>query len=165
MPATVLQINIARGGVPKRPIEAGTLTPLGIEGDGQNNPQIHGGPRQAVLLIARETVDELVRRGYPVFYGALGENLTTDGLDPRSLRAGQRYRIGGEALIELTKPRAPCATLDIYGPPIKSEIWDKTIKEGNVSSPRWGVSGFYATVIAPGIILPGAPITLLEQFT
>jgi MOSC domain-containing protein YiiM len=163
MPATVLQINVSRGGVPKRPLDAATLTPLGVEGDAHSNPQIHGGPQKAVLLIAREAVDELVRRGYPLFYGALGENLTTDGLDPRSLRAGQRYRIGAEVVIELTKPRAPCLNLDVYGPAIKNEIWDRTIKDGNVSSPRWGLSGFYAAVVTGGVVLPGAPILLLDQ--
>ena len=45
------------------------------------HPDIHGGPRQAVLLIDADTVDELVARGYPVGYGALGENLTTSGID------------------------------------------------------------------------------------
>jgi MOSC domain-containing protein YiiM len=161
--ARVLQINISRGGVPKRPITEGILTPLGFQGDAWSNPRLHGGPRQAVLLIARETVDELAARGYPVFYGALGENITTDGLDRRSLRVGQRYRIGSEAIIELTQPRAPCRTLDRYGSDLKSEIWDKILKEGNPASPRWGLSGFYASVLASGLILPGAPILLLDQ--
>ena len=67
-----------------------------------------------MLLITAEAIDELIARGYPLYYGALGENLTTRGLDRRQLRAGQRFRVGS-ALIELTKVRVPARTLDVYG--------------------------------------------------
>ena len=87
------------------------------------HPEIHGGLRQAVLLIAAETIDELKARGYPVFYGALGENLTTRGLDRRQLRIGHQLRAGA-AVLEITKVRGPCAALDVYGPAIKQEIYD-----------------------------------------
>jgi MOSC domain-containing protein YiiM len=149
MTGHIVQINISRGGVPKRPIPEGVITPLGLEGDSWAHPEIHGGSRQAVLLIAAEVVDELVARGYPLQYGALGENLTTRGLDRRQLRIGQRLRAGG-ALVEITKVRAPCSTLDVFGPTIKQEIYDPKVKAGDHSSPRWGMSGFYASVIEPG---------------
>src|SRR5207245_4887518 len=100
------------------PVPEGFLTPLGIEGDRCGHPEIHGGPRQAVLLLASETVDELIARGFPLFYGALGENLTTRGLDRRRLRIGQQIRAGG-ARIEITKVRGPCPALDIYGPTLQ----------------------------------------------
>ena len=67
------------------------------------------------------------------------------------MRLGQRIRAGA-ALLELTKIRVPCATLDIYGPIIKQEIYDKRVKAGDPESPRWGLSGFYASVIEPGVI-------------
>jgi MOSC domain-containing protein YiiM len=102
---SILQINISRGGVPKRPVSESVATPLGLEGDVCAHPEIHGGPRQAVLLIASEAVEELIARGYPLFFGALGENFTTRGLDRRAFRLGQRFRLGG-AVIELTKVRA-----------------------------------------------------------
>src|SRR2546421_7687699 len=124
MTGQIIQINISTGGLPKRPIPEGLITPFGIEGDFCAHPEIHGGPRQAVLLIASETVDELISRGYPLFYGALGENLTTRGLDSRQLRVGQILRAGG-ARLELTKVRVPCDSLDIYGSSIKREIYDK----------------------------------------
>jgi MOSC domain-containing protein YiiM len=155
----IIQISISSGGLPKRPIPEGIITPLGIEGDVHAHPEIHGGPRQAVLLIAAEAVDELIARGYPLFYGALGENLTTRGLDRRQLRLGQRLRAGG-ALLELTKVRVPCATLDVYGPAIKQEIYDRRVKSGDPTSPRWGMSGFYASVIEPGPIQVNAIITV-----
>ena len=60
--SVLLQINVSRGGIPKRPIPAAMLTPLGLEGDEHANPQIHGGPDQAVLIMTAETIDELVAR-------------------------------------------------------------------------------------------------------
>ena len=149
MTGHIIQINISRGGVPKRPIPEGVITPLGLEGDQWAHPEIHGGPKQAVLLIAAEVVDELIALGYPLYYGALGENLTTRGLDRRQLRIGQTLRAGG-ALIEITKVRGPCSTLDVYGPTIQQEIYDRKVKACDHTSPRWGMSGFYARVIEPG---------------
>ena len=61
------------------------------------------------------STDLLASRGYPLFYGAMGENLTTEGIDHRTWRAGQRYRLGNDVLIELTQPRGPCTALHVYG--------------------------------------------------
>lgn len=158
----VTAVNISRGGVPKRPIEEGFIGPLGIEGDSHAHPRIHGGPRQAVLLICSEVIDDLVARGFPVYAGALGENLTIRGIDHRQLRAGQRFRVG-QAVIELTKVRAPCATLDVFGPAIKSEIYDAEVNRGNSVSPKWARSGFYASVIQTGAVRLDDKITLLSE--
>ena len=162
MTGTVLQVNISRGGVPKRPVPEGFLTRTGFEGDAHSRPQIHGGPEQAVLLVCSEGIAELVAQGYPLFSGALGENLTTSGLDRRELRSGQRFRVG-DAIIELTKPRGPCTTLDIYGPGIQEAVYDKAVKKRDSSSPKWGLSGFYAAVVQTGYVRPGDPIVLVEQ--
>lgn len=160
--ASVLQINVSPGGVPKRPIPDGVVTPLGIAGDGHAHPQIHGGPRKAILLITSEGIDELKEQGFPLFHGALGENLTTRGLSRRSVRVGQRYRIG-EILVEITKVRAPCETLVVYGSGIQKAIYDQDVKAGNSASPLWGLSGFYASVLRTGTIHPGDPIRLVDE--
>src|SRR5215469_16746653 len=156
---SILQVNISPGGLPKRPVPQSFIHPLGLEGDSFNHPAFHGGPKKAVLLIASEVVDELKARGFPVFYGALSENLTTRGLDVRELRIGDRLRAGG-ALIELTQPRTPCSQLDVYGPSLKTEIWDRQVKTGDFTSPRWGMSGFKASVVEPGPVRPGDIISI-----
>jgi MOSC domain-containing protein YiiM len=159
---TILQINVSNGGVPKRPVPDAMVTPLGIEGDLHAHPHIHGGPRKALLLITSEGIEELKALGFPLFYGALGENLTTRGVDRRVWRVGQRWRIGG-VIVELTRVRVPCATLDVYGPGIQEAMYDQEVKAGDVSSARWGLSGFYASVVQPGTIQTGLPVELLGE--
>lgn len=163
MSASIVQINVSRGGVPKRAIPSGNVTPLGIAGDACAHPQFHGGPQQALLLITSEGIEELSALGFPLYPGALGENLTTLGLDRRGLRIGQRYRVGA-IVIELTRVREPCDQLNVYGPGIQRAVYDAQVQAGDPQSPRWGLSGFYASVVQPGTIRPGDPIVLLDQF-
>ncbi len=161
--ASVLQINVSNGGVPKRPVLFGEVTATCLVGDRQAHPEIHGGPRQALLLITNEGLDELKCAGFPLYPGALGENVTTLGLDRRGIRLGQRYRLG-EVIVEITKMRRPCDQLNPYGEgTIQSAIFDKDVKAGNIESPRWGLAGFYVSVIQPGTLRPGDPIVLLEE--
>jgi len=162
MTGSIVQISVSPGGVPKRPIAEAEVTPVGIRGDSWAHPQIHGGPNQAVLLITSEGIDELVAQGYPVFAGALGENLTTAGLDRRQMRIGQRYRVG-DLVLEISKMRSPCATLDVYGPSIKQAVYDAQVHSQDATSPRWGLAGFYARVLRSGFIRPKDIIELIDQ--
>jgi MOSC domain-containing protein YiiM len=155
--ARVVQIGISPGGIPKRAISEAEVTPAGILGDAWRHPQIHGGPRQAILLLTTEGIDELVAQGFPLYPGALGENITTRGLDRRSLRLGQIYRVG-ETAIEISQPRVPCRVLSVYGPGIGTALYDAQAQAGDPASPRWGLSGFYASVIRTGLIRVGDSI-------
>jgi MOSC domain-containing protein YiiM len=147
--------------VPKRAIPEGDIGPLGIAGDAYDHPEIHGGPRQAILLITSEAIAELTAQGFPLYPGALGENITTSGIDRTHWRAGQRWRVG-QAIVELTKPRAPCETLSVYGFGIQAAVYDARVKAGDPSTPRWALAGFYASVVQPGIVRPGDPVSLLD---
>jgi MOSC domain-containing protein YiiM len=157
---TVVQVSVSDGGIPKLAISAAELTETGVAGDAWRYP-FHGGRRQAVLLMTGEGIDEVVARGFPVFPGAMGENITTRGLDRRALRVGQRLRVG-QADIELTRVRLPCATLDVYGPGIQAAIYDARVQAGDPASDRWGASGFYAAVVRSGTVRPGDAIALLR---
>jgi MOSC domain-containing protein YiiM len=150
MEAKVLQINISKGGIPKTPIPRADVDHLGINGD-EHRFKSHGGPLKALLLIASEVVDQLCNEGWPLFYGALGENLTTLGLDHRAWRPGQRFAIG-TVVIELTTPRQPCDALNAYGTGIQKRIFDQRVKAMDPESPVWGQSGFYAAIVQPGTI-------------
>jgi len=162
VPAFVVQISSSLGGLPKFPIATATINHLGIEGDEVAHPKFHGGPLQALLLITEEGIEELKAKGYPVYPGAMGENITTRGLDRRQMRIGQRYRIG-QIIVELTKIRVPCAALNIFGPAIKTEIYDPQVKAGNPDTPAWGLSGFYASVVVGGLLGNHDIITLLDH--
>lgn len=162
MRGSIVQISISPGGIPKRPVAEAELTIQGIRGDVCAHPQIHGGPDKAVLLITSEGLDELIAQGYALYGGALGENLTTIGLDRRQMRLGQRYR-AGDVVLEISKMRAPCATLNVYGPSIQQAIYDAQVKSGDPTSPRWGLAGFYARVVRSGVIRPKDIIELIDQ--
>ena len=113
-------------------------------------------------MITSEGLDELIAQGYPVFAGAMGENLTTSGLNRRQMRPGQRFRVG-EVMLEITRLRVPCTTLDVYGPSIKQAVYDPDVKAGDASSPRWGLAGFYLRVVHSGTVRPGDIIGLVDQ--
>jgi MOSC domain-containing protein YiiM len=157
---TVVQVSVSQGGIPKRAIPLAEVTESGITGDAWRY-SFHGGRRKALLLITIEGIDELVSEGFAVFPGALGENLTTRGLDRRGLRLGQRFRVG-EAAIELTQIRLPCGTLDLYGSGVQAAVYDARVQACDPQSPRWGLSGFYASVIQPGVVRPGDTVALLD---
>ncbi len=157
MPGQIVQLSISDGGLPKHPIPTAFAGHLGLRGDRHSHPQIHGGPRKAILLIAAEILDELEARGYPVFPGAMGENLTSRGIDIRTLRIGDSLR-AGQAVLEITQPRGPCKALDVFGPSLKAEIYDEQVRGKDTSSPRWGMSGLYAAVVEEGEIRIGDTI-------
>jgi MOSC domain-containing protein YiiM len=160
MNGVVLHISASAGGVPNYPIGRGDVTLGGIRGDGWRHPQFHGTAKRAILLITSEGLDEIQAMGFPVYPGALGENLTTRGLDRRALRIGQRFRCGSAA-IQLTESRLPCDTIGVYGRGIQRAIYDARAMQGDPSSAVWGLSGFYASVTEAGLLVSGDSITLL----
>jgi MOSC domain-containing protein YiiM len=161
MRGTIVQVNIGNGGLPKRAISGGLVHLLGLEGDLHAHPQFHGGPRKAILLVASEIVERLRELGYPVFYGAPGENLTTRGIDVQLLKPGDRLRAGA-AHLEITEPRGPCRQLDVYSPAIKGEIYDERVRAGDSSSPHWGMSRWYAAVREAGQVRVGDEIEVVK---
>lgn len=161
MTGAVVQVSISTGGVPNHAIDYGRITPSGIEGDGWRHPQFHGTPKRAILLMTAEGVEEIQAMGFSVYPGALGENLTTCGLERREMRIGQRFRCGS-VVIQLTEIRFPCNTISVFGKGIQGAIYDMRAMKGDPSSAVWGLSGFYASVLEPGILLPGDSITMID---
>lgn len=162
MRGTIIQVSTSSGGVPKYAVGSAFATVQGLEGDRQNHPQIHGGPFQALLLVSAENLGFLRNNNWPLFPGALGENLTIQGLDFKQIRIGQRFH-AGDAILEITKIRQPCYQLDIYGKGIQTVLYDASIKKGEVTSALYGLSGFYASVIREGFIRTNDKIELLDQ--
>jgi MOSC domain-containing protein YiiM len=97
-------------GIRKGPVERGRIGTLGLVGDVVADVENHGGPDQAIYVYSSEDYawwgDELGAVPEP---GTFGENLTLSSFGPEAVRIGDRYRVG-EALLEVTAPRIPCAT-------------------------------------------------------
>ena len=139
-PATVVSVNISPGGIPKRPVEVGELSPDGLVGDAHDHDK-HNTPLQAISIIDEEDLDDLRAEGFDVGPGATGENLTVRGLEADGLAVGDRLRLSGGVELEFTKPRKPCFVLDAISPRLKEVIG--------------GRCGGYARVIRPGEISLG----------
>jgi MOSC domain-containing protein YiiM len=155
----ILQLNISNGGMPKYPILQGEVTVQGLAGDVQRNRKYHGGPDQALLLITQDSIEEIKAMGFPVYAGALGENLTVSNFDRRQLRVGQRLR-AGQAIIEITKLRQPCRHLDVYGPGMQPLVYEKNAVPGEGP---WGLAGFYCRVLQAGAVFPGDIIEIIDH--
>lgn len=86
-----------------------------LVGDGQHDKKHHGGPDRAVLSYASAhyidwaaELGEALPAGFAP--GAFGENFTVSGLDEATVCLGDVYALG-EAEIEVSQPRLPCANL------------------------------------------------------
>jgi MOSC domain-containing protein YiiM len=162
MNAFVVQINTSDGGAPKNSVEQACITKRGLEGD-HNRCRIRKGDPEnlrAVLLYPLEYIEWLRGLGFPVYPGALGENITTQGIDFKPLRFGDRLRIG-EVELEICKTRTPCMGIgDFGGQLLLDTIWEPDAKH-NPASPRWSYSGFFAKVLREGTVRKGHPIELL----
>lgn len=146
MTAHLHSIHINRdGGVPKYRIEEARITPLGVEGDKQNNTKHHGGIMKAVCLFSLEVISNLQSQGHPIDCGTTGENIVITGLDWKDVQAGTILDIG-EVKLEITMPASPCykiAESFVDGDfscishdldPASSRMYAKVLQEGDVKT-------------------------------
>ena len=150
---TIARINISGGGVPKLPIPEALVTELGVEGDAQANPLIHGGPLRALCLFAAERIDALCAEGHPIAAGSAGENVTLAGVDWDLVTPGGVIELGDEVVIEVTDYTSPCN---------KQTGWftDGDFNRLNQRvNPGW--SRVYSCVLRTGTIRPGDRVSVL----
>ena len=97
---------------------------LGIEGDAhagttvKHRSRVARDPAQANLrqvhLLHVELLDELRAKGFPIVPGALGENVTTSGIDLLGLPAGTLLHLGEQAVVRVTGLRNPCSQIEDF---------------------------------------------------
>jgi MOSC domain-containing protein YiiM len=146
----VHQISVSNGGVPKLAVPEAMITRLGVEGDRQRNPDIHGGPARAVCLFSLEVIKALQAEGHSIAPGSTGENLTLAGIDWFSMKPGDRIRVGSVQL-EFVSYTAPC---------VHNGRWFLNENFSRISQKkRPGWSRLYARVLTEGIIRTGDPVT------
>ena len=149
----VVSVNVSPGGVPKVPIDRAYVGRLGLESDRHTGDHVHGGPHRAVCLLALEAIERVRADGNPIAPGAIGENLTTEGVELATLPVGTRLAIGPDLVLEIAAPAMPCDT-------IKGAFRDG--RSGRVSILRHPLdSRMYARVLRGGEVAPGDTIEVL----
>ena len=91
-----------------------TLRRHNLDGDGQADLSVHGGPTKAAYVYSREHYDYWRDAlGDPdLSWGAFGENFTVEGVDEATTCIGDEFRIGS-ARVVVTEPRMPCSKLGV----------------------------------------------------
>jgi MOSC domain-containing protein YiiM len=146
--------------------EAVTLVAgLGVQGDAhagatvKHRSRVRRDPSQPNLrqvhLIHAELFDELMARGFAVWPGDLGENITTRGIDLLGLSCGTRLRLGGEAIVEVTGLRNPCSQLDRFQAGLMAALLDRRADGTLVRK-----AGVMGVVVRGGIVRPGDELVL-----
>ena len=116
----------------------------GIVGDA------HAGQwHRQVSLLAIESIEKMIAVGADVSPGNFAENVTTEGIDLLSLSLGEKLKLGGSAVVEITQFGKRC-----HG---GCEIFERV---GDCIMPREGI---FAKVITPGCIYLGDTIEVLDD--
>jgi MOSC domain-containing protein YiiM len=150
----------------KRTVDAIRLIEgLGVEGDAHYGRTVKHRSRVAVdptqpnyrqiHLIHAELHEELRAVGFKVHSGQMGENITTRGIALLTLPVGTRLCLGGEAVVELTGLRNPCAQLDEFQPGLMAAVLDRD--EAGQIIRKAGVMG---VVARGGVVRPGDTIRI-----
>ncbi|MGH9277331.1 MAG: MOSC domain-containing protein [Acidimicrobiales bacterium] len=142
-------------GIAKRPVEADSLWLdwTNLEGDGQADLEVHGGPEKAVYAYPSEHLpvwsEEL---GQDLGPAAFGENLTTAGWLEHDACIGDRWA-WGDAVLEICQPRWPCYKVGLY-------------RGNNKVMPRLrgtGRTGWYLRVLQTGRVPVALPVTITVE--
>jgi MOSC domain-containing protein YiiM len=139
---------------------------LGVEGDAhagvtvKHRSRVRRDPTQPNLrqvhLIHAELHDELRDAGFDVGPGAMGENLTTRGVDLLGLPTGTRLRLGDDgAVVEVTGLRNPCVQLDRYADGLMAAVLDRDDDGALVRK-----AGIMGVVVSGGAVRPGDAVAV-----
>jgi len=126
---------------------------LNLAGDEQSDLSVHGGVDKAVYAYPSEHYaywrEQLPEMKLP--WGSFGENLTTEGLNDKTLQIGDRLSIGSAEFV-VTQPRLPCFKLGVrFGRPDMVKRFQKS-----------GRTGFYLAVLQEGVISAGDSIQVVS---
>lgn len=138
----------------REPVQAPVFcTKTGFQGDEVASKRVHGGPEKAVLCYAISHYPKWREElALPMEPGGFGENLCIEGQDESVVCIGDVYRIG-EAEVQVSQPRGPCATL--------AQRWQrpdlvKIVRQNHRS-------GWYLRILREGRIAPGDAVELMER--
>jgi MOSC domain-containing protein YiiM len=141
-------------GIFKSPVAAKlAVRRLNIDGDGQADLTVHGGPDKAIYAYPSEHFGPWSEQlGRPLTPGMFGENLTTAGLLEDAVHIGDEFRVGTARLV-ITQPRLPCFKLGLrFDDPGMVKTFLKA-----------GKPGIYFAVLEEGVVEPGDPIERIAE--
>ena len=146
-----------RTALAKQPVAGSVaLGKRALAGDGCADLVHHGLEDQAVCVYPADHYAfwrEFFGFGADHFpFGSFGENFTIAGQVEDSAYIGDRYRIG-TAVVEITKPRQPCRTLNL--------VWEQSQLAAQMG--RRGLTGWYLRVIEAGTVQSGDLFELLDR--
>ena len=142
-------------GIFKSPVEGSVaLRKHNLDGDGQADLTVHGGPTKAVYVYCtqhytywREELPDV-----ELGWGHFGENFTVDGMDEESICIGDEFSVGTVRLV-VTEPRMPCFKLGVrFG---RADMPKRFLRSGR--------SGFYFGVVKEGQVQAGDTVELLSK--
>jgi MOSC domain-containing protein YiiM len=153
---TPAQIGEVRGrpvvsAIAKAPVAAAelALSRTNLDGDRQADLSVHGGPDKAVYVYPAVHYPAWQADGFAVEVGGFGENLTVAGLTEDDVRLGDAWR-WGEALVEVSQPRAPCYKLSLHTG--RKDVGPHMLATGRC--------GWYLRVLEQGVVPTGGRLVL-----
>jgi len=125
-----------------------------LDGDGQADLSVHGGPTKAVYVYPMQHYKywkkELPDCDLP--WGSFGENFTAEGVDEEIVCIGDEFRVG-HATVVVTEPRMPCFKLGIkFG---RADMVKRFLKSQR--------TGFYFGVVEEGRVQAGDELERLSK--
>ncbi len=151
----IVQLSVSTGGVPKRAVAEARVTRLGLEDDAHRDEEHHGGPERAVCLFSVEAIRALAAEGHAITPGAIGENITTEGVDWAQVVPEAYLLLGERVLLQVTRYTSPCFKI---APIFAGREF------GRVSQKRHpGWSRVYARVLAEGRLRAGDGVRIVSE--
>jgi MOSC domain-containing protein YiiM len=131
------------------------INALGVIGDEQADPTVHGGIEKAIYVYPHEhypfwnaLLSRELKTPFDLQPGAMGENFTITGLLEADVFVGDRLQIGDLEFI-VTKLREPCFKFN-------AKMRYKGAAKAMLQS---GHCGWYMRVITPGTLIAGSQIS------
>lgn len=144
------------------------LEGIGVDGDAHAGTTVKHRSRvvrdatqpnlRQVHLLHAELIDGLVTDGYVIAPGALGENVTTRGIDLLALGRGTHLRLGERAVVEITGLRNPCMQLDRFATGLMRRLSPRD-EAGTVHR----LAGVMGIVVSSGFVRPDDVIEVLHR--
>ena len=142
------------------------LAGLGVEGDAHAGTTVQHlyrkrlDPRAPNLaqvhFLQSELFDELSAKGFAIEPGIMGENVLTAGLDLINLPTGTIFRIGPQAVVEISGIRHPCKQIDdSVAKGLTNALIDRDADGAVVRK-----AGIMGVVVTGGVVTPGDTIAV-----